>query len=58
METQHEGTEGGASCDDAGDLMHPAGPPQKSEPRVPESVIQIPRPRPTDSTRGATGKRV
>lgn len=47
----------GASCDDAGDLMHPAGP-KESEPRVPESVIQIPHPRPTDSTKGAIGKRV
>lgn len=45
-----------ASCDDVGDLMHPAGP--QSGPSVPESVFQIPHLLPTDSARGVIGKRV
>lgn len=45
-----------ASCDDVGNLMHPAGP--QSEPSVPESVFQIPHLLPTDSARGVIGKRI
>lgn len=41
-----------ASCEDVGDLMHRAGPIDKSEPSVPESVFQILRLLPTDSERG------